>query len=146
MKRITGISAITLVFILALSFIGCDEKKANPEEEVTPPIPAKLEILSHRQSTRAELGVEGEGSEWIIIVGTAKNVSSDTLSQAEVKVSFLDEKGELVLAIGSLTTVKSFNIKTRNLAVGEIWEFVIKSAQIPARSVHHYEIEVGICF
>jgi len=150
MQRITGILAIILVLVLALSFIGCSEKKAEPEEEVTPPVSAKLEILSHKRTTGAELGKVGEGGttapEWIRIVGTAKNVSGDTLSYAEVKASFFDEKGIIESDPRFGTPRSSFNTTTINLAPGGIWEFEIERVPIPDSLVHRYEIEIGGCY
>jgi len=161
-KRITGILAITLVLILALSSIGCGEKKvesAEPgeevtlpvpaEEKVTPPVPAeaKLEILSHRRTTAAEFGEEASPeSGYIVIVGTAKNVSGDTLSQIQVKARFFDEEGGIVEPTLHHASFKGYSAKTRNLPPGEIWEFVIRPNLMPDTSVHHYEVELGIVY
>ncbi|MFC1932346.1 FxLYD domain-containing protein [Chloroflexota bacterium] len=145
----TGIFAIALALVLALSLIGCAGKEVEPEEEeVTQPGPAKLEILSHKRTTGAEFGEKASPYGWeIIIVGTAKNISGDTLESAQVQAKFLDEEGKEVLPKTYPFPVGYHPVETSNLAPGEIWEFTIKPSYILLdNEVHRYEIEVGICY
>ena len=85
---IKSLAAIALVAMLIPSFGACIETQYEPGEGGAPPATEKLQILSHSMST----GQFGN----LIIKGTAENVSSATLSYAEVKVKFYDADGALI--------------------------------------------------
>jgi len=123
---IKSLAAIALLALLIPSFTGCAETQYEPGEGGTPPVTEKLEILSHSMST-TQFGN-------LVVKGTAKNVSSSTLSYAEVKVKFYDAAGTL---LG--TSLDNIN----DLGAGETWSFEVMYLDIDIQKVASYKIGVG---
>lgn len=95
----------------------------------------KLEILDH------EMVREDEGSmaESVKVVGTAQNVSGDTLGYAEVKVKFYDEDE---------TLLESFLDNVNDLGADERWKFEVMYPPMgeDAQKVDSYKVGVGSNF
>ncbi|GAI32494.1 unnamed protein product [marine sediment metagenome] len=126
---IKSLVAMALVAILIPSFTGCTETQYEPGEGGAPPVTEKLEILSHSMST-TQFGN-------LVVKGTAKNVSSSTLSYAEVRVKFYD-------AAGTLLSTSLANIN--DLSAGETWSFEVMYLDIDIEKVTSYKIGVGSTF
>lgn len=95
----------------------------------------KLNILDHEMVRENA----GSMSESVKVVGTAENVSSDTLGYAEVKAKFYDENDALL---------ESFLDNVNDLGAGEKWSFEIQYPGIgeDAGKVASYKIGVGSNF
>lgn len=127
--------AIALSTILLSSFMACAEEKYQPEEyKPTESTPAgtstviaddKLEITEHSLIT----GEYGNP----IVKGTAKNISSSTITSAEIEVVFYDP---FSIRLSSSTG------KIENLGPGETKDFKVTYFG-PTKNVESYKIEVG---
>ena len=87
----------------------------------------KLEILSH-ESTVNEYG-------YIVVEGTAKNISSSTLSYAEVIAKFYNDAKELV-------GTSSASIKA--VDPGEVWSFKVVYRGTNVKDITGYTVNVGL--
>jgi len=118
MRKTIGFIILTL--ILVPSLVGClaTQGGAGGSE--------KLQILSH-DSTVNEYG-------HIVIEGTAKNISSSTLSYAEVRAKFYNAANELVGT--SSTSIKAVD-------PDEVWSFKIVY-QGDVKDITGYTISVGL--
>ncbi len=92
--------SITLLVLLVLAYIAYrvmspvpppDESLVKPpSEQATPKVP----IADHFYVNIVKFGSVGEG--YSEVIGTVKNISSQTYNYVKVKVQFLDESGEVV--------------------------------------------------
>ena len=123
--RIPGKILISLAVIILdlLPLAACAEIQYTPGEMPPAPPAEKLPILS-LSMVQDELG-------FVIIKGTAKNVSSSSSSYAEVKVQFYDAEG---------TLLNTFTDSTVDLGRGETWDFEILCPGINTDGVKRYEV------
>ena len=122
--------AIVLVAMLIASFTGCTETKYEQDEDETPPVTEKLEILSHSMT--------GGRGEYVtpVVSGTARNVTSSTIL-AEVWVKFYDASGALLgTGADSITS----------LGAGETWSFKVTYYDIDREDVYSYKIKADSPF
>ena len=125
------LSIIALAAILIFTLTGCTETQYQPGQS-TPSQPAtteKLQILNHSMSRT-------QGSAILYVKGTAKNISSSTLSYAEVRVKFYDAAGTLLD-----TSIDNIN----DLSAGETWSFEVMTVD-EDQKVASYKIGVGTTF
>jgi hypothetical protein len=123
--RVPGkISILLAVIALGLApLAACAEVQYQPEEMPPPPPAEKLPILN-LSMVQDELG-------FIIIKGTAKNISPSNSSYAEVNVMFYDAEGALL---------DTFLDSTSDLGPGETWDFEILCPGIDADGAKRYEV------
>ena len=115
-----------LLAVIALGLVplaACAEMQYQLEEMPLAPPAEKLPILS-LSMVQDELG-------FIIIKGTAKNVSPSNSGYAEVKVMFYDAEGALL---------DTFLDNTSDLGPGETWDFEILCPGIDTDEVKRYEV------
>ena len=128
--------AIALAITLFPSLIACAAEKYQPEEYKKPEegAPAgtstviagdKLEIVEHSLIT----GEYGNP----IVKGIAKNISSSTITSAEIEVVFYDPFS---------IRLSSSEGKIENLAPGESRDFKVTYFG-PTKNVESYKIEIG---
>ena len=122
MRKTIGFIAIALI-ILAPMLVGCltTQNGAGGSE--------KLQILSHN-STVNEYGN-------IVIEGTAKNISSSTLSYAEVIAKFYNAANELVGT--SSTSIKAVD-------PGEVWSFEVVYQGTNVKDITGYTVNIGLAW
>jgi hypothetical protein len=126
--RISGKIAI-LVTVIALGLgplAACAGVQYQPGEVPPSPAAERLPILN-LSMVQDELG-------FIIIRGTAKNVSPTSSSYAEVRVMFYDAEGVLL---------DTFRDNVTDLGPGETWDFEILCPGIDTDEVKRYEVVAG---
>ncbi len=152
-KKIMWLLASYLVVALLAASCGPGEKKEPTGEE---PVVGKksptemLEILSHSMRTeQTQAGTEMTAV--VVVEGTAKNITSSTLSRAEIRAVFFNSDKE------EMARMITF---TEGLKAGEIWNWQIKLHQsVIARAggvarefgvekggVASYKVEVGVVY
>ena len=121
MRKTIGFIILTL--ILVTSLVGClaTQGGAGGSE--------KLQILSH-ESALNEYG-------YIVIEGTAKNISSSTLSYAEVVAKFYNAASELV-------GTSSASIKA--VDPDEVWSFELVYRGTNVKDITGYTVNVGLAW
>ena len=117
------IGFIVIALILVPSLVGClaTQGGAGGSE--------KLQILSHDSS------VNEYGN--IVIEGTAKNISSATLSYAEIIAKFYNDANELVGT--SPASIKAVN-------PDEVWSFKIVYRGTNVADITGYTVNVGLAW
>ena len=117
------IGYIILTLILVPSLVGCltTQDGAGGSE--------KLQILSHDSS------VNEYGN--IVIEGTAKNISSSTLSYAEVTAKFYNDTNELV---------GTSSASIRAIDPGEVWSFKVVYKGTNVEDITGYTVNVGLAW
>ncbi len=121
MRKTIGLIILTL--LLVLSLVGCLATQGGAEGS------EKLQILDHN-STVNEYGN-------IVIEGTAKNISSSTLSYAEVIAKFYNDTNELI-------GTSSASIKA--IDPGEVWSFKVVYKGTNVEDITGYTVNVGLAW
>ncbi len=120
MRKTIGFIVIALI-ILAPMLVGCLTTQSGSGGS------EKLQILDHN-STVNEYGN-------IVIEGTAKNISSSTLSHAEVIAKFYNAASELV-------GTSSASIKA--VDPDEVWSFKVVYRGTNVEDIKGYTVNVGL--
>ena len=116
MKKTIGFVILALIILLP-SLTGCLTAQEGSE---------KLEILEYSSSIN-EYG-------YIVIDGTAKNISSSTLSYAEIVAKFYNVADELV---------GTSSAKIKAVDPDEIWSFQVLYPGSNTGDIAGYKVEVG---
>ncbi|MGA2159446.1 MAG: FxLYD domain-containing protein [Dehalococcoidia bacterium] len=90
-----------------------------------------LQILTQQLTTRQFTGQTNTSQSMAAVSGTAKNVSNHAVSGCEIKVTFVDEKGNVV---GIASTTRD------SLGAGEVWYFGVQLTNPDAWKARSYEI------
>ena len=88
-----------------------------------------LQILNQQLTTSQFTGNTSQSV--AAVTGTAKNIENHTLSECEIKVTFLDE-GNQVVGVASTTR--------ESLGAGEVWYFTVQLTNADAWKSRSYEI------
>jgi len=119
MRKTTGLIVIALILLVSI-LAGCLTTQSGTDGS------DKLQILSHESSLN-EYG-------YIVIEGTAKNISSSTLSYAEVIAKFYNDANELVGT--SSASIKAIN-------PDEVWGFEVVYQDTNVKDITGYTVNVG---
>jgi hypothetical protein len=90
-----------------------------------------LQILSQDLTTRQFTGQTNTSQSLAAVTGTAKNVESRSINGCEIKVTFYDERRQV---IGVASTTRE------SLGAGEVWNFTVQLTNPDAWKARTYEI------
>jgi predicted small lipoprotein YifL len=107
-----------VLFLVFISCTACGSK-------------GSLQIIDQQLTTRQFTGQTNAAQSLAAVTGTAKNISNSIISGCEIKVTFLDERKDI---IGVASTTRE------SLGAGEVWYFTAQLTNPDAWKARSYEI------
>ncbi|MGD0355870.1 MAG: FxLYD domain-containing protein [Dehalococcoidia bacterium] len=107
-----------VLFLVFISWTACGSQ-------------GSLQIIDQQLTTRQFTGQTNAAQSLAAVTGTAKNISNRIISGCEIKVTFIDERKDI---IGVASTTRG------SLGAGEVWYFTVQLTNPDAWKARGYEI------